>query len=146
MKAMNTTGSWIDVEQVVLFVRHYFQNMGMAADEKIGWVDSHDFPDPFVVPARIPANMSDPHIHSFTIEPEVQWKCSSQFTMVYIAIHRPQWLECFQLLYNFHIPDIPCMPNLVHLFEILKDLGVQRTMGIGQQSYFFHAHKIRYLW
>jgi len=58
------------------------------------------------------------------------------FRTIDIAVHGFERLKRGQLIDNFHIAKITCVPYFVAVFEMFENGVVEVAMGIGKEAYF----------
>jgi len=126
MKTMMATGSGIDVEQIVFFIRHNFQNMGVAANVQPGGVVLKDLPDPFVVSPRITSDMGHKNIDFLAFKAQVFRISYSYFFVIDITINGSEGFKSLEPVGQAYISNVAGMPYLIAFFEIGKDLVVQK--------------------
>lgn len=87
----------------------------------------------------IASDMSHEDFYIFDLEEEVLGILHPNYMVVDVAINCSQGLECCQLFSGFNRADIPCMPNLVHIFKEGEDLGDEGPMSVGKQTNTSHG-------
>jgi hypothetical protein len=77
--------------------------------------------------------------HPFALEGEKFTVGASHDTSVDIAIDGPQGFERRDLVGDLRRADVPGVPDFVHVLEECFERLVERAVGVGYESYAFHA-------
>lgn len=134
--------SRVDEQQAAGLIILDLQDMGMAADEQPGPVLPDQLTRLLVVPAGIAPNMGDAYGYRLSLKDHILRTNRTQILPVDIAADRPKRFESLQGTVRLQIPNIPCMPDLIHLREEIQDTGMKKAMGIGKNANFHLPAKI----
>ena len=94
---------------------------------------------PRVVAAGVAADVGHQDAHPFALEGEKFAVGASHDTSVDIAIDGPQGFERRDLVGDLRRADVPGVPDFVHVLEECFERLVERAVGVGYESYAFHA-------
>ena len=92
--------------------------------------------------AGIAADVGHQDTHPFALEGEEFAVGASHDTSVDIAIDGPQGFESRDLVGDLRRADVPGVPDFVHVLEECFERLVERTVGVGYESYAFHGRSV----
>lgn len=92
--------------------------------------------------AGIAADVGHQDAHPFALEGEKFAVGASHDTSVDIAIDGPQGFERRDLVGDLRRADVPGVPDFVHVLEECFERLVERTVGVGYESYAFHGRSV----
>lgn len=114
----------------------------MAGDEEFGTQLLDAAERPWIVVAGIAADVGHQDAHPFALEGEKFAVGASHDTSVDIAIDGPQGFERRDLVGDLRRADVPGVPDFVHVLEECFERLVERTVGVGYESYAFHGRSV----
>ena len=142
---MISGGSRIQVEHIVDHrIPLDAKNVGMTADENVGFFFGQYFFHTRIVVGWCPANMSHPYGKSFAGKPEVFRKPGPKCFIINVSKYGTQRSEFFQLIGYSVCANVTGVPELVAFFEWIKDGAVQVTVSVGKQTDFHKEVVIRW--
>jgi hypothetical protein len=112
-------------------VVHDFEEMGMAGNEKFGWMGVHGSTDGGVVFARIAADVLDEHIDPFAGETVFFRETVAQVATVDIAIYGTERGYGREFVGDLHSSNVAGVPNLITLRKIFPEFCIPIAVGIG---------------
>lgn len=74
--------------------------------------------------------MPDHHFHLVTVKNDLLRKFTSDILAIYIAINPFQWLKGSEFVCNFDRTKITGMPYFTAMFEVLKNIYIQKTVCV----------------
>jgi hypothetical protein len=120
----------IHAKHIELAVEGDFENMGMSANEKARRIGKDFGLDIGGIPARIAADMGEPHRNALTHKTVVQGIALAEGSPVDVARYGTESLESLKLVGYLIGPQVARMPNLVTRVKIFIILVVPVSMGI----------------
>lgn len=130
MPALTTGSTGIHVEAAETVVVHYLKNVRMSADEELGIAFGQLLSGQGTVSAGITADVYHQHIDLLYPEAQNLRKDVADFGIVYVAPDASQGPECPEPLHQLHTSKIACMPDLVAIAEMMKNLVIKPAMSI----------------
>jgi hypothetical protein len=123
----------IDVEKTEFFIGHYFQDVGVTANEQSAGrrIGLQDFAYSRIVLAGIASDMCHKYGYAVAFKTKVLRHFPADYGVVYVPIYAPQGLERPQPVDDVHGADIAGVPYFIAFGEVLEDFLVEKTVGVG---------------
>jgi hypothetical protein len=123
----------IHVNEAERLVAHYFQNVGVTADEQTRPLAIDYLPRTAAVIAGIPSDVGHVNCDALAIPNEILGNFKTKFRAVHIPVNAPDWFEGPELVENLDRPEVARVPDLVAFGEMPEDSVVQKSVGVGKQ-------------
>lgn len=133
--ALVSAGSGVDIQEVLRLIIHYFQDVGMTADEKVRTVLPDEVPGFGIIVPRRSADMGHQHPEPFAV-PETEHRTPvQQAPVVAIADDALQRFERRNLRLQVQsAPEVPGVPDLVDILQECLEFGAERPVRIRYES------------
>ncbi|OAV44711.1 hypothetical protein A3850_009505 [Lewinella sp. 4G2] len=132
METMFAARSRIDVQALPFLIHHHFKDVAVAADVEARLLLVQQLPDARGVPAGITADVGHQYRKPLDLEGEIEGQAAAHGLVVNVAVDAAQGSEGLQLVEQGGIADVPTVPDLIAVFEIFKNLGVEVGVGVGE--------------
>jgi hypothetical protein len=126
-------GAWIHVNEAERLVAHYFQDVGMTADEQTRTKPPDLLSCTPVVIARITPDVRHVNTDALAIPKEILRNFSTEFCAVDIPVNAPGRPEGLEPIQNLDLPEVTRMPNLIAFGEVQENRVVEKSVGVGEQ-------------
>ena len=134
MPALLTGRAGIHMQAGNLLVVHHLQDMGMAGDKKLRPVARQQLFGLWRITAGIAADVEDKDGDALRLEDRRLRKEAADGRVVDVSPDAPERFEILQRAYDFGRAEIPRMPDLVDVFEMVKNGGVEVAVGVGEEA------------
>ncbi len=139
MNTLFTCGTRIKEKQIILRIANHSQDMGMPCHQQIRFLLLNQFDDiSFIVP-WLTHNVAHHHLQLLTLENlNLRNIVATNIPTITVAIYRPDRGNGLQIIDNVIAEHITAMPYLITLLEESKQLRMDITVRIREDSYLLH--------
>ena len=135
MPALDSAGSWIDIEEVVFLVHPYPEDVGVTAYKNIGTILHDQIAGFRIIIARGTTDMGHENLLPFAVPEAELGMVIAQALVVAIAIDAHQGLESGDFRRRLEpAAKIARMPDLVDRREEVAEFLGKDTVGVGYET------------
>ena len=130
VKAGSAGRPGVQMEKIMLLVKHDLENMRMPADENTRLLPADHFAGMRAVLSRVATDVRDKYFYSLAFEKLVFGIQAADLRPIDVTMNSPQRLQCLDLPAYINASNIACMPNFIRSGNIFRQLFVEMTVGI----------------
>jgi hypothetical protein len=134
------TGVYMQAGQ--LFVVLDLEDMRMTGDEQSRFFLQQQCLASRAVPAWVAADMDHGNLYPFAWPYQVFREPVADIRSVDIPVYPPEGPECAEFFRKREVAEIPRMPDLIHIPEMMKNGVIQPAMSVGNEANSFQADKV----
>lgn len=135
MKALASAGSWIEVDKAEFVVGFTAENVGVAANEEIGFLCQQKLSDAFGISSGMSADVGHKHFESFAFELLMLWVLIAKVRPVDVSPYRAKRFKIGEFLSDIETPNVSGVPDLIALLKMVEKIGSEVTVSIRNETY-----------